>query len=329
MRLWGLGANSVYQSSAPFFTSTGSHTNLLAVLAAGCGYVVEPVFDVWETLVRIGRYRSTSVFIVSGMLQLILQRLSLDELDRLDLSSWRRLCYGGQPMSGPFYRQVQEVFGDRYGLELLHLYGLTEGGTCGMLLAPEKHAEAVRKAGLHGLTIGDRGFNEWVRWQVADGDSNPVAPGEIGEIQFRGPSVMDRYVDEPEATEAALRGGWLHTKDMATVDEDGFVYFVDRHQQMIRRGGLNISSAEIEGVLAQHPAVQETAVIPQENPILGQEPCAVVVLKDNQTATEEELSTHCAALLADYKIPARYRFAAALPKNGMGRVIKGELADLL
>lgn len=325
-RLWGLDEGSVYQSFAPFFTSTGCHTNLLACLAAGCTYLVEPEFDAWETLRRIERHGTTSIFLISGVIQLILERVGEAALEKeLDLSSLRRIAYGGQPMSKPFYERVEEVFGRRLGLELVHLWGLTEGGTAGTLLPPELHAHAVEKAGEHGLSIGNQGFNEWVRFRVAREDDSDADPGEVGEIRLRGPSIMDRYASDAEATRDALKGGWLHTGDMGMLDEEGLLYFVDRKKQMIRRGGLNISSAEVEAVVMEHPAVAEVAVVARPNPILEQEPKAFVVLKEGHDASAQEIIEFCRERLADYKVPVEAEFIDALPRNAMGRVMKHAL----
>jgi acyl-CoA synthetase (AMP-forming)/AMP-acid ligase II len=326
-RLWGLDADSVYQSFSPFFTSTGCHTNLLACLAASCTYAIEPEFQVEQTLRRVDRYGTTSIFLISGVIQLIFDRIPLEDLTgKFDLASLQRVCYGGQPMAAPFYVRVEETLGQRMGLELVHLWGLTEGGTAGLLLPPELHSEGVRRAGQYALSIGTEGFNEWIKFRVAseDGDGD-AEPGEIGELCLRGPSVMDRYVNDPEATEEALRGGWLHTGDMGTVDGDGYVYFVDRKKQMIRRGGLNISSAEVEGIITQHPAVQEAAVVPKPNPVLEQEVRAVVVLREGEVADTADIIEFCSARLADFKIPAEVEFIDALPRNAMGRVVKGAL----
>jgi len=320
--LWGIDKDSVYQSFAPFYTSTGSHTNLLGCLAAGCTYFVETEFNALETMRRIGHYRTTSIFLVSGMLQLIFDRVALEELD---LSSLKRIAYGGMPMPRSFYVRMDEVFRKRFGKELVHLYGLTEGGTAGTLLPPERHEEAVRRAGRYGLSIGNQGFKEWIGIRLLDEDGRDVRPGDVGEICLRSPSVMDRYVNELEATASALGNGWLHTGDMGTVDEDGYIYFVDRKKQIIRRGGLNISSAEVEGVIAQHPAVAEVAVIPRSNPILGEEVKAVVVLKDGEVATERDIVEFTKKDLADYKVPVEIQFMDRLPRNAMGRVMKGIL----
>jgi acyl-CoA synthetase (AMP-forming)/AMP-acid ligase II len=326
VHLWGLDSDSVYQSFAPFFTSTGCHTNLLPCLATSCTYVVEPEFHTRETVRRIRRHGTTSIFLVSGVIQLILDRVGSDELDaEIGESVLRRIAYGGQPMAAPFYRRVESVFGERYGLELVHLWGLTEGGTCGTLLPPDLHRDGVEKAGRYGLSIGNGGWNDWIRVRVAGDDDSDAGAGEVGEICVRAPSVMDRYVDEEQASAEALRGDWLHTGDMGVLDDDGFLYFVDRRKQMIRRGGLNISSAEVEGVVAQHPAVAEVAVVPKPNPILEQEVKAVVVPRDGMETSAEEIIEHCRGLLADYKVPVEVQFIEELPRNAMGRVVKGAL----
>jgi acyl-CoA synthetase (AMP-forming)/AMP-acid ligase II len=326
VHLWGLDSGSVYQSFAPFFTSTGCHTNLLPCLVTRCTYVVEPEFDATETIRRIRRHGTTSIFLVSGVIQLILDRIEGEELDaQVGESELRRIAYGGQPMAAPFYGRVESVFGQRYGVELVHLWGLTEGGTCGTLLPPDLHRDGVEKAGKHGLSIGDRGWNDWIQFKLLGDDDSEAGVGEIGEICVRAPSVMDRYVDEEEASAEALRRDWLHTGDMGVLDADGFLYFVDRRKQMIRRGGLNISSAEVEGVVAQHPAVAEVAVVPKPNPILEEEVKAVVVTRDEIETSAEEIIEHCRGLLADYKVPVEVQFIEQLPRNAMGRVIKGAL----
>ena len=150
-------------------------------------------------------------------------------------------------------------------------------------------------------------------------------PESRGRLCLRGPSTMRGYVRDPAATAAVLRHGWLYTGDVCMVDDAGFVYFVDRSKQMIRRSGLNISSAEVEGVLTEHPGVAEAAVVPRPNPILGEDVRAVVVAGSSPPPTEHEVIRFCAERLADYKVPAVVEFVGALPRNGMGRVVKREL----
>lgn len=323
--VWGLDHRSVYQSSAPFFTSTGCHTNLLACLAAACTYVVEPEFDVRATLERIARYRTTSLFLVSTMIALMVDRLTPQEWEEVDLSSLERLCYGAQAMSRTFYERVERIFGHREGIELVHLYGLTEAGPTGLLVPPERHHEALEHIGSYGMPIGSTGFTDWVKWRVADSTGSEVRPGQVGEIHLRAPSLMSRYVDDPAATQSKLVDGWLHTGDMGIVDDDGFVYFVDRSAHSIRRAGLNVSSVEIEAVIGDHPGVLQVAVVGRPDPVLGEEIEAYVVRAAGSTVTAEELRAHCAALLADYKVPRRFEFRDALPTNAMNRVVKSEL----
>lgn len=323
---WDLDPKAVYQSFAPFFTSTGCHSNLLACVAAGCAYVIEPEFDVHETLARIERHRTTSSFLINTVLALILERRSAEELAEYDFSALRRVCYGAQPSSPAFYRRVWEEIGKGWEVELVNIYGLTEGGTTGIYLSDADHPRALERIGPYGLSIGRNGFREWVEWTVLrEEDDEPAAPNEVGELCVRGPSTMSRYVERPEETARALRGGWLHTGDSALLDEEGFLFFVDRNKQLIRRGGLNISSAEVEGVLLEHPAVFEVAVVPLPNPVLGSDVRAVVVPEPGTDPSPEELTAFCAERLADYKVPTQIDFVDALPRNAMNRVIKGAL----
>ncbi len=324
-RLWGLHERSVYSSSAPFFTSTGFHTNQLATLAAGCAYLCEAEFDVYRTLANIERHRVTSVFIITGMLQLIMERVGEDGLRDVDLSSLERICYGAQPTSGTFAQSLERVFARARGIELVHLYGLTEGGTSGTLVRPDLHADAIARAleSSYGMPVGSEGFNEWIEVTVRDEDGNVVADGVVGELCLRGPALMDRYVDEPEATARSLRDGLLYTGDFG-VQEDGYLFYVDRAGQMIRRGGLNISSVEIETVLSDCPGVREAAAVAVSNPILGEEVAAVVVAID-ESLDDIAVIDFCRTRLADYKVPVRVEFVDQLPRNGMGRVQKHRL----
>jgi acyl-CoA synthetase (AMP-forming)/AMP-acid ligase II len=323
--VWDIDGDSVYMSFAPFFTSTGSHTNLLASLAAGCTYVIEPAFDVRDTLERIVRHEVTSTFLVNSVLQLLFARLTAEEIAACAFPSLRRICYGAQSAPPEFFPRVWREIGQGWGVELVNVYGLTEGGTSGIVLTPEDHPVALERIGPYGLSIGRTSFHPWVEHTVLDDHDRPAAVGEVGEICLRGPSTMLRYVGDEDETARALRGGWLHSGDMATVDDDGFLYFVDRDKQFIRRGGLNISSAEVEGVLSGHPGVFEVAVVPMPNPVLGEDVRAVVVAAGAPPPDEAELIAFCAQRLADYKVPRRIDFVDALPRNAMNRVLKRAL----
>ena len=323
--LWGLDETSVYQSYAPFFTSTACHTNLLSCLVAGCTFAIEPDFDLRATLERMRRYGTTSIFLVNPVIQLMFARLDPDEIAALEFPALRRVCYGAQPATRSFYERVWHELGEGWDVELVNVYGLTESGNSGMMLTPEDHPTALRRMGSYGLSIGRTTFHPWVEHAVLDDDGREVPVGETGELCLRGPSTMSRYVRDPEATKAVLRHGWVYSGDLATVDDEGFVYYVDRRKQIIRRGGLNISSSEIEGVLSDHPGVAEAAAVPMPNPVLGEDVRAVVVAVGDPPPTAEELIAYCRERLADYKVPRRVDFIDALPRNAMNRVMKSAL----
>jgi acyl-CoA synthetase (AMP-forming)/AMP-acid ligase II len=322
--LWGLDETSVYQSFAPFFTSTGCHTNLLSCIVAGCTYAIEPTFDVDATLERMRRYGTTSTFLINSVLALIFDRRGEEALVGGDFPALRRICWGGQAVSSDFGRRVYGV-AERMGIELTNVYGLTESGNAGIMLIPSDHAEAVRRAGPDGVSIGRTPFHPWIEHAVLRPDGIPVDVGELGELCLRGPSTMPGYIRDPKGTAEVLRHGWLYTGDVCRVDDAGFVYFVDRSKQMIRRSGLNISSVEVEGVLLSHPGIAEAAVVPRPNPVLGEDVRAVVVAAGDPPPSEAEIIAFCAERLADYKVPSVVEFVGALPRNGMGRVIKGAL----
>lgn len=322
---WGLDGDTVYQNSSPFFTSTGAHTNQLACLAARCTNVVDPEPDLEAIVARAIRLGTTSLFLLTALVAMLFRRLDDGRIERLETGRLARLGYGGQTMPQAFHERVQREFADERGIDLALIYGLTEGGTSGLILDPEDHEEAVRRHGQYGMPIGRRGWNEWVEWKIARPDGDPVAAGEVGEIHLRAPSVMSRYVNDEPATAKALVDGWLHTGDVATIDDDGFVFFVDRDKQMIRRGGMNIASAEVEAVAMSHPAVAEAAVVGRPNPVLGEDVHLVVVLNTNAVAGEAEIIDHCKAGLADYKVPRSVQFIDELPRNAMGKVVRGQI----
>jgi acyl-CoA synthetase (AMP-forming)/AMP-acid ligase II len=323
--VWALDETSIYQNSSPFFTSTGCHTNLLACLAAGCTLVVDPEVDAQAILDRAVRNGTTSMFVLTAILAILFRRLDDGRLSSMEIPTLKRLFYGGQTMPRSFHERLEQQFAEKGGVELGIVYGLTEGGTSGVMLDPHDHAEAVRRHGRYGLSIGRSDWNDWVEHRIVGPDGEETAPGEMGEIWLRAPSVMSRYVADEEATAKALAGGWLHTGDMAIVDEDGFIYYVDRSKSMIRRGGMNIAAAEIEAVILDHPAVAEAAAIGKPNPVLGEDVHLVVVLGAGQDASPEQLMEFCRGHLADYKIPRSVSFTEALPRNAMGKVARGEL----
>jgi acyl-CoA synthetase (AMP-forming)/AMP-acid ligase II len=318
-----LRAGAVYQSFAPFFTSTGCHTSLLGCLVAGCTYVVDPEFHVDRTLERMRRHRTTTAFLINPVLQLIFDRRGEEALVDGDFPHLKRICYGAQPGRFELVSRILDV-GDRMGIELVNIYGLTESGNAGLMLVPGDQHEALRRIGQYGMSIGRDPFHPWIEFMVCDDDGVQLSPGQPGELRMRQPSTMTGYVDNPEATAAVRRGDWLLTGDICSVDEDGFVYYVDRAKQIIRRAGLNVSSAEVEMVLLGHPAIAEVAVVPMDDPVVGESIRAVIVAR-GEAPSAADVIEFCRARLADYKVPAQVDLVPSLPRNGMGRIRKGDL----
>jgi long-chain acyl-CoA synthetase len=158
--------------------------------------------------------------------------------------------------------------------------------------------------------------------KVVDADDQDVAPGAWGEIVIRGPNVMLGYWNRPEETAAALRGGWFHTGDIGYLDEDGYLFLVDRVKDMINAGGLKIWPREVEEVLYQHPAIKECAVVGVPDSLKGEVAKAVVVLDPTAALTAEALDAYCRVHLAPYKVPEQIEFVAELPKSATGKVLK-------
>jgi acyl-CoA synthetase (AMP-forming)/AMP-acid ligase II len=161
--------------------------------------------------------------------------------------------------------------------------------------------------------------------KVIDGHGKEVPCGAVGEVAVRGPGVMLGYWNKPEQTAAALRNGWMHTGDGGRMDEDGYLYIVDRMKDMIVSGGENVYSAEVENALAKHPAVAACAVIGIPHDQWGEAVHAVVVLKAGAAVTSETLSVHCRDIIASYKCPRSFEFRESMPTTGAGKILKTEL----
>jgi acyl-CoA synthetase (AMP-forming)/AMP-acid ligase II len=205
-------------------------------------------------------------------------------------------------------------------------YGLTESSPSLTCLRPEDHVldgppEAVARLG----SVGRESVG--VRVRVVGLSGEQVAPGEEGEVVARGPNVMEGYWRRPQATAEAIRDGWLRTGDLATVDEEGYVFLLGRRSDMLISGGINVYPREVELQLEAHPLVREAAVVGRADRRWGELPVAVVVLAPGAAAetARERLDAHCRQRLAAYKAPHDYLFVDSLPRNAMGKVLKAEL----
>jgi acyl-CoA synthetase (AMP-forming)/AMP-acid ligase II len=165
----------------------------------------------------------------------------------------------------------------------------------------------------------------WTEFKVVDSHDAEVGPGGVGEIVLRGPSMMDGYFRDPDATAEALRDGWLRTGDLVRLDDDGFLYMHDRKKDVIIRGGFNVASLEVEHVLVSHPQVLEAAVVAKPHPRLGEDVCAFIVPLAAGEMDIGLLAEFCRARLADFKIPREFIVLDELPKNATGKVLKATL----
>lgn len=311
---WDLRPGDVYQSSSPFFTSTGVHTNPLGVLSAGATYLIEPDASLEVFLDHAEVHGTTVCFLITTMLKLLVDK-HREDLSRLQL---RRVVYGGMAIPETAHQQLYEVLTAERGIELVHLMGLTEGGPTGLYLSP---ADQARKPG----SVGNRPFLDEVEFRIVDADGRPVPATTVGELCFRGPSVMSGYVQDGEG-DSGLVDGWLLTGDMVRQDEDGYVYFDDRKKDIVRRGGLNISSVEVERVLSLAPGVRAAAVVAKPHEVLGEDLCAYIEV-ETADVEFEQLRDFCREHLATFKIPRDIRIVEELPRNAMGRVVKASLRE--
>jgi acyl-CoA synthetase (AMP-forming)/AMP-acid ligase II len=201
--------------------------------------------------------------------------------------------------------------------DIVSLFGQTEMSPVTTSLPSE---DAIRKIGSVGKPITT------ITARIVDDEMNDVAPGEVGEIVYRGPTLMAGYWDDPAATADAYAGGWFHSGDLVRADEEGFLYVVDRKKDMIISGGENIYCAEVENVIAGHPGVVEVAIIGVPHERWGETPLAVVVPADPATpVTLDDLVEWSRDRLASYKKPTAVAIVEELPRNAAGKVVKGEL----
>jgi long-chain acyl-CoA synthetase len=195
-------------------------------------------------------------------------------------------------------------------------YGLSETSP----VASFNHPDRERKPGSIGTPIAG------VEMRAVDDEGNEVPQGEVGEIAIRGHNVMKGYWNRPDATEEVMRDGWFHSGDMATVDEDGYFFIVDRKKDMIIRGGYNVYPREIEEVLYEHPAVSEAAVVGVPDESMGEEVGAAVVLNPDASASADEIRAFVKERVAAYKYPRRIWFPDELPKGPTGKILKREIS---
>jgi long-chain acyl-CoA synthetase len=309
-QLFGARNDDVTLAVLPFFHVFGLSSVInVSVRYGGCLSIV-PRFRPGDVLDVLERDRCT----VIGGVPTMLHSLAQQDITGRDLSALRVAVSGGASLP----EDVLRTFEDKYGIEVLEGYGMSEtASSCTSNRPGDRRVLSIGKP-LWGVTM-----------RVADSADRPLPPGRehVGEILIRGHNVMKGYLGRPEATAETLRGGWLHSGDLGYVDSDGFYFIVDRAKDLVIRGGYNVYPREIEEVLWAHPGILEAAVVGKPDERLGEEVVAVVVLHPGSELSADELIAYCRERLAAYKYPREIRFVAELPKGPSGKVLKSSLRE--
>jgi acyl-CoA synthetase (AMP-forming)/AMP-acid ligase II len=310
-----LTENDRYLVHAPtFHAASWDHAKMF--LVAGGSIVLLPRFDPAEALRAISEHSVTVLFGVPAVLKLLMAH---PEWHEHDLGSIRLVYYGGALGSPDILDEFAAALGR--DVDYMHVYGLSEGGPFVSRQTPER----IRaKPDSIGWPIPG------VEMEIADSETGQLLPwGEAGEIVVRSPTNMAGYWNDPEATAATLRDGWLHTGDVGRRDADGDFYLVDRIKDMIRSGGENVYAREVELALLEHEAIADVAVIGTPDERWDERVVAVVQLAQGETTTDEDLVEHCAARIARYKLPKQVLFVDDFPRTGIGKISKHQLKAML
>ncbi len=302
----------VFLGVIPFFHVYGMTACMNLAIATGGKMVLLPRFVTKDVLRAIVKSRTT-IFI--GVQAMYVAINNSPDVGRYDLSSIR-ICISG---AGPLHAEVQERFEALTGGKVVEGFGLSEA-------SPVTHVTPIfgrRKKGTIGLPLPDTDA------KIVDLESGTreLPVGEAGELIVKGPQVMKGYWRRPEESAAVLRDGWLHTGDIATVDEDGYFAIVDRKKDMIKTKGENVYPREVEEVLFRHPKVKDAVVVGVPEEFMGEMIKAYVVLKDGAAATENEIIEYCGRDLAKFKVPKEVEFRQELPRTMVGKVLRRVLLD--
>jgi fatty-acyl-CoA synthase len=299
-----LSSKDVMVVTRPLFHSGGLLVDAIPVLYKGGTLVLRRRFQHQEIFEAIEKYRVTLVEMAGTLFQFLLQKY---DPSQYDLSSVRFYFTGGERIPSAMLKEYHEK-----GITISQIFGLTETSSITWL----PYEDSIRKMGSVGLPI----FHGEVR--IIDKRGNDVSPGEVGEIIVKGPGIMSGYWNRPELTAETLREGWLHTGDLARMDEEGYIYIVDREKDMYISGGENVYPAEIEKVLFTHPKVFDAGIVGVSDIKWGEVGKAFIVLKPGETMTQTEVLEFLKGKIAKYKIPKYVEFVGELPKTPSGKIQK-------
>lgn len=314
---WRLHPDHVYLLHAPMFFAAGGGARLHTILR-GCTTIIANS-DAETVLKTVDREKITHMSFSPTPIKRIIDH---PDIDKYDLSSVQLIGLTGAPHSLAEIRKIEQIWGHVW----VSSYGLAETVNCGATLQPEE-VDIEGPTAKRMTSIGKPHVGIDLRVVTEDGDEVAHDGKEAGEIIVRGAPITKGYWNMPEETAQLIKGDWFYTGDMATVDEDGYIYIVDRKQDIIKSGGVKVSPREIEEIIYTHPAVSHCTVIGVPDEEWGETPKAVVVLKKGMKATESEIIELCRRNLASYKKPTSVDFVDSLPITPSGKIVKREVKE--
>lgn len=309
---WRITSEDTGYIVLPLFHCNALFMQLIPCLMAGASVVLDDRFSASRYLKIARSFHVTLANLTAGAIRSVMARPeSADDHD----SSLRLITFGL-----PLRAEEIEAFERRFGIPMVMCYGLTESSAGGTRTPLHRNP----KSGWQSVGTAQSGWAVEIR----DDDGAPVPAGEPGEIHLKGPGVMARYWNNPEATAQALNDGWLSTGDLGRVDAEGFLYFTSRKKDILKPKGENVSAAEVELVLEEHPGVAEAAVVGTFDPH-HDEIIVAFIVPQGEGVSPEQLKEHCAERISSFKVPSRFTIVSELPRTAIGKINKGQLQRLL
>jgi len=294
----------------PMFHTTGIIMSGIGSILMGIPCVYMRQFKTKDMLAIIEKEKITVAIMVPAILWLMINH---PEFQSYHLNSFRITCIGGAPKAPEVFKQIREKMPR---LKLTEAFGMTETHAMDIIMADEEmddHLDAVGKP------------SPLTEVRIVDEDGKECPPGAAGELTLRGSKIIPNYWKNEAESRTAIINGWLHTGDIASRNEEGYVSILDRKKDMINRGGEKIFSLEVESVLYKHPKIMEAAVVGVPDAVFGEQVKAFIVLKQGEQLTEDDVQHYCSRSLADYKVPKYVQFISEMPRNQVGKVMKQSL----
>ncbi|MBN2333604.1 MAG: long-chain-fatty-acid--CoA ligase [Deltaproteobacteria bacterium] len=304
--------------ASPLFHATGEVT-LMNHVYSGTTSVIMPLWDVDLFLRLVEQYKITTGMLATPMLMFL---VDFPHSERYDHSSLKKIYFAGAPVTPVVFQKAIERFGNVF----IHLFGTSETIGQTTILSTDDVARALASGKTEILASCGKSFAD-MESVVVDEDDRPVPPGVVGEIKVRGLGTTLGYWRKEEATKAVFRNGWYYPLDLCTVDDQGYIYIVDRKKDMIITGGENVYPAEVENVLYRHPGVSQSAVIGLPDAKWGEAVTAIILPKEGKKLSTDEIISFCKGEIAGYKAPKKIIFVTDMPRSASGKILKYKLRE--